>query len=129
MTTLSDPTLGLLTRVGDKAINARNIKTLMMETDIFKYGDREDNKAELIRSRLVGARAAADAGDGEARRALLAFVGGLVGYIVGGILNEPDWMDELQERLRSSRFGLAWGNGTLVEVCPQIKRALPTRCG
>lgn len=28
MTALSDPTLGLLTRVGDKAIDARNIKTV-----------------------------------------------------------------------------------------------------
>jgi len=106
MTTLSDPSLGLLTRIGDKAINARNIKTLMMETDIFRYGNREDNKAELIRSRLIGARAAADAGDGEARRALLAFVEGLVGYIVGGTLKEPDWMDELQERMRADGLEL-----------------------
>jgi hypothetical protein len=106
MTTLSDPTLALLTRAGDKAMNARNIKTLMMDTDIYKYGDREDNKAELIRSRLVGARAAADVGDGDALRALLAFVEGLVGYIVGGSLREPEWMGELQERLRADGLEL-----------------------
>lgn len=106
MTTLSDPTLGLLVRIGDKPLSARNIKTLMMETGIFKYGDREDNKAELLRSRLLGARSAADAGDGEARRALLAFVEGLVGHVAGATLKEPDWMDELQERLRADGLEL-----------------------
>jgi hypothetical protein len=106
MKTLSDPTLGLLVRIGDKPMSTRNIKTLMMETGIFEYGDREDNKAELLRSRLVGARAAADAGDGEARRALLAFVEGLVGHVAGSTLKEPDWMDELQERLRADGLEL-----------------------
>lgn len=106
MTTLSDPTLGLLVRIGDKPLSARNIKTLMMETGIFQYGNREDNKAELLRSRLTGARAAADAGDGEARRALLAFVEGLVGHVAGATLKEPDWMDELQERLRADGLEL-----------------------
>lgn len=87
-------------------MTATHIKTLMMETDILRYSDREDNKDELIRSRLVGARTAADVGDEEARRALLAFVEGLVGYIVGGILKPPDWMDELQERLRADGLEL-----------------------
>lgn len=112
MTTLSDPTLGLLVRIGDKPMSARNIKTLMMETGILKYGDRDDSKAELLRSRLVGARAAADSGDGEAHRALLAFVEGLVGHVVGATFKEPDWMDELQERLRADGLELREDSGS-----------------
>jgi hypothetical protein len=54
----------------------------MQETGIFEYGGREDNEDELLRSRLVGARAAADDGDAEARRALLSFVEKLAQYLM-----------------------------------------------
>src|SRR5439155_26376134 len=32
-------------------------------------------------------------------------------------------------RVRSSRLGMAWGNGALVEGCPQVKRAVTTLSG
>src|SRR6266566_4258990 len=31
--------------------------------------------------------------------------------------------------VRSSRLGMAWGNGALVEGCPQVKRAVTTLSG
>lgn len=103
---LSDPALGLLIRIGSKGMTASHIKTLMMETGIFEYGNREDNKDELLRSRLIGARAAADADDTEARRALLTFVEGLAQYLLSKSIFTPDWMDDLQERLRADGLNL-----------------------
>jgi len=107
MTILSDPTVGLLIRVGAPAVTASHIKTLMMETGIFQYGSRDENKDELLRSRLIGARAAADAGDTEARRALLSFVEGILDYIASQRMREPDWMNAMQERLRADGFELS----------------------
>jgi hypothetical protein len=101
MAFLSDKTLGLLIETGSKKMTASHIKTLMMQTEIFQYGSREDNKEELLRSRLMGARAAADDGDDEARRAMLSFVEGLVQKMMGQNPFSSDWMADLQERLRA----------------------------
>ena len=101
MAILSDPTLGLLIETGSKKMSASHIKTLMMKTGIFRYGSRDDNKDELLRSRLVGARAAADDGDDEARRALLTFVEQLVQQMANTNPFSSDWLDDLQESLRA----------------------------
>ena len=101
MAILSDPTLGLLIETGSKKMSASHIKTLMMKTGIFRYGSRDDNKDELLRSRLVGARAAVDDGDDEARRALLSFVEQLVQQMVNTNPFSSDWLDDLQESLRA----------------------------
>lgn len=106
MTTLSDPTLGLLIQVGAKKLTASHIKTLMMDADIFRYGYRDDNKDELLRSRLVGARQAAEDGDAEAWRALLRFVPALVGLIARNSLSKNEWIDEFRERLRADGLEL-----------------------
>lgn len=106
MTTLSDPTLGLLIREGAPVLTASHIKTLMMDADIFQYGNRDDNKDELLRSRLVGAREAAQAGDNKAQRALLAFVQSFIGRVAGRRVFEPEWIGELQERLRADGLDL-----------------------
>jgi hypothetical protein len=98
--------MGLLIRIGSKGMTASHIKTLMMETGIFEYGNREDNKDELLRSRLIGAREAADAGDDDARRALLTFVEGLAQYLLSKSIFTPDWMDDLQERLHADGLNL-----------------------
>jgi hypothetical protein len=54
--TLSDPTLGLLVQVAaGRKFTASDLRTLMMKANVDKYGHDDENKQELVRSRLVGA--------------------------------------------------------------------------
>lgn len=125
MNTLSDPTLGLLIRVGAQKLTASHITTLMMDADIYRYGNRDDNKDELLRSRLVGARDAAQAGDPEAQRALLTFVRELVGRMVG-LAVEPEWFGDLQERLRADGLELQGAVSGKPGSSKRVYQLLPT---
>ena len=77
MSELSDPTLAVLIEAGQK-LRGSDLTTMLMRAGIYEYSPRKtgiqsENKAELIRSRLLAAQGAAQEGDTAARRGLLAF--------------------------------------------------------
>jgi hypothetical protein len=96
----------LLVRIGDRPMSTRNIKTLMMEPASSSTATgkttRPSSSAPASSERVPPLTPTT----GEARRALLAFVEGLVGHVTGTTLKEPDWMDELQERPRADGLDL-----------------------
>lgn len=72
MRVLSDPTLGLVIEAAADRFTGSELKTLMMRADVYQYGEKEANKQELLRSRLLGARDYAEEhGDADTRHALL----------------------------------------------------------
>lgn len=96
MSELSDPTLGVLVDAGQE-LSGSDLKTLLMRADLDRYGNQDQNKQELVRCRLVGARNAAKRGDREARRGLFSFATELLARTVPDPLYPPQWFGELRE--------------------------------
>jgi len=107
MTGLSDPTLAVLVDWGQH-LPTSDIKTMLMRADIYKYGDLEGNNQELIRSRLLGARDAAQHGDPGARRGLLIFTRVLVQQTLKDPENPLPWFGELHDALLADGYELTW---------------------
>ncbi len=74
MTTMSDPTLGLLIEVGVESFSRDGLDTLLMRSDLAQYCTASESKYKLLRSSLVGARDRASEIDQQARRGLVTFV-------------------------------------------------------
>lgn len=98
MSELSDPTLGVLVDAGQE-LTVGDLKTLLMRVDLNRYGDQEQDKQELVRSRLIGARDAAKRGNRAARRSLVDFATELLARAVPDPEYPPQWFDELCEDL------------------------------
>lgn len=109
MNGLSDPTLGVLVEAGQK-LSKSDLLTMLMRADLLKYapfktGIETENKAELIRARLLGAR---DVGDSDAHRGLLGFATELVQREVKNPEHAPPWFCDLREALLADGYDLAW---------------------
>jgi hypothetical protein len=112
MSELSDPSLAVLVEVGRK-LSKSELITMLMRTGIYecsppKTGIASEKKAELIRARLLAARAAAKEGDTVARRRLLAFATELVQRTVANPERPPRWFSELRDALLADGYELSW---------------------
>jgi hypothetical protein len=118
MSELSHPTLALLVRAG-KSLRESDLKTMLQAADLWDYspyklGVASENRAELIRSRLLGARAAAVGGDPSAHRALLAFATGLLQHAVKDpVHTPPQWFTELRNALLADGYQITWDDDAL----------------
>ena len=110
MSTLSEPTLGLLIEIADKVFTRSDLETLLMRSELRQYGQGGSNKAELLRSPFLSARFEAEQGDQTAHRALLRFVVLLLEKRVGNPeLPSPDVrLDELREALLADGYQMRW---------------------
>jgi hypothetical protein len=110
MATLSDPTLGLLVRIAPQLFSLSDLRTLLMRADLWRYARDEENRAELVRDALLGARYHADQSeDQRARRGLLAFVRLLVeDSNPNAELSILDYIEELREALLADGYELTW---------------------
>jgi hypothetical protein len=109
MNGLSDPTLGVLVEAGQN-LSKSDLLTMLMRSDLLKYaplktGIETENKAELIRARLLGAR---DVGDSDAYRGLLAFATELVQREVKNPEHPSRWFGELCDALLADGYELTW---------------------
>jgi hypothetical protein len=112
MSELSDPSMAVLVEAGQKLWKSE-LTTMLMRSGIYecsprKTGIASENKAELIRSRLLSARAAAKEGDAAARRGLLAFATELVQRTVTNPERPPRWFSKLREALLADGYELTW---------------------
>lgn len=112
MSELSDPTLAVLIEAGQK-LRGSDLTTMLMRAGIYEYSPRKtgiqsENKAELIRSRLLAAQGAAQEGDTAARRGLLAFATNLVQRAVTNPEHPPPWFSELRDALLADGYELTW---------------------
>ena len=110
---LSDPTLGVLVEAGEH-LSRSDLLTMLQRADLLKYsplttGIKAENKAELIRARLLGARAA---GNSSAHRGLLAFATELVQREVKNPEHPPPWFGDLRETLLADGYALTWEGAT-----------------
>jgi hypothetical protein len=109
MRVLSDPTLGLVIEAAAARFTSSELKTLMMQADVYQYGKKEGNRQEILRSRLLGARGYAEEyGDTDARLALLTFIRMLVERTVGDPENAWPWFGPLYEALLADGYELTW---------------------
>lgn len=107
MNGLSDPTLGVLVDAGTQLAKSQ-LRTALMHADLYKYGSQEENKDEIIRSRLLGARDAAGEGDTGAHRGLLAFAADLVQRTVKNPEHPPSWFGDLRDALLADGYELTF---------------------
>jgi hypothetical protein len=112
MSELSNPTLAALVK-GGQDLRESDLNTMLQAADLWDYspyktGVAKENRAELIRSRLLGARAAAANGDTSARRALLAFATELVQQKVKDPGHGPQWFNELRNAMLADGYEITW---------------------
>jgi len=116
MSELSHPTLAVLVKAGQN-LRESDLKTMLQAADIWDYspyktGVASENRAELIRSRLLGARVAAEDGDTGAHRALLAFAAELVQQAVKDPEHAPPWFSELRNAMLADGYQITWDGDT-----------------
>lgn len=86
---------------------------MLLATDVEQFAppgssqEAASSKSELVRPRLVGARAAAQQGDARAHRALLEFARELF-ESVDDQNQPPDWLRELREALLADGYEVVW---------------------
>lgn len=107
MTTLSDPALAHLIKLG-VGLTKSDLGVLFMEADIDRYGHDETNKTEMLRSRLRGARDAAQDSDPIARRGVLTFVQLLIERCVPDPYKAPPAFVALCESLLADGIKVVW---------------------
>lgn len=107
MTRLSDPTVAILIDVG-ATFTKSELKTAFMHADLFKYPASDENKEEMIRTRLHSARAAAAHDDANAQRGLLKFATDLVQRTVENPDYPPPWFGNLRNALLADGYELTW---------------------
>jgi hypothetical protein len=96
MTTLSDPSIALLTEIAVDGLNADQLETLLLRADLkqdrYRGFDRGGtSKHGQVRPWLRGARAHAEQGDANAHRSLLTFARRLVELTVPDPEQPPRW--------------------------------------
>lgn len=115
MATLSDPTLGLLIEIGTDLFTGSDLRTMLMSSDLWKYardeGNKQVNKQELVRSRLLGAQKAARLRDPFADdatpavlRAQLDFVRELLNRSKPDSEDPAPWFGRLREALLADGY-------------------------
>lgn len=138
MTTLSEPTLGLLVQIAVDAFTHDELQTLLLRADLqqqqyLDYGLGGSGKHGLVRQRLYGARQIALDGDREAHRSLLTFTRMLLERRVSDPEDPPTWLPGLRESLLGDGYQITYdrtvemvGYNETVTVSYQI---LPTDSG
>ena len=113
MTTLTEPTLGLLVQIAVDARSRDELATLLLRADLEQ--DRYlgcdsggSSKHGLVRQPLRGAYALAQQGDTDAHRSLLTFVRTLVEQTVRDPEAPPPWFADLRESLLGDGYQLTW---------------------
>lgn len=113
MTTLSDPTLGLLVRVAADEYTLNELTSMLLHADLAqeRYAAGSDNSRHgMVRGRLLCARSLALQCDREAHGSLLTFVRILVQQKVPDPYYPPHWFAELCESLLADGYQLTWEN-------------------
>jgi hypothetical protein len=113
MTTLSNPTLGLLIEIAAEERSRDELETLLMKADLRQesyrgYDSGGSSKHGLVRYWLRGAREVALQGDVDAHRALLTFTRVLVEKTVPDPDDAPGWFGELCDALLGDGYQLTW---------------------
>lgn len=112
VTTLSDPTLGLLVETIDHEYSKDQILTLLLRADLRQYealGQGGSSKQGLIRKHICGAQDLVRShDDAQAHKALLNLVRLLVEDAVGDPQAPPGWFGNLREALLADGFELTW---------------------
>ena len=116
MSQLSHPTIAALVEAG-KNLGGSDLKTMLQAADLWDYspykeGIASENRAELIRSRLLRARAEAKDGDAGAHRAMLAFATKLIQQAVKNPEYAPPWFGELRDALLADGYQITWDGET-----------------
>lgn len=116
MTTLSEPTVGLLVEIAAERRSRDQLNTLFLRADLEKdryltYDDFSgggSSKLGLVREHLLGALRAARRGDNDAHRSLLTFARLLVEQTVRDPEDPPAWLADLCESLLGDGHQLVW---------------------
>ena len=116
MSELSDPTLAALVKAGQN-LRGSDLKTMLQATGLLrllplKEGVAAESRPELIRSRLLRARADAENGDASAHRAMLAFATQLIQQTVKNPDAAPPWFSELRNALLADGYQITWDGDT-----------------
>jgi hypothetical protein len=109
---LSHPTLAALVKAGQN-LRGSDLKTMLQAADLWDYspykeGVASENRAELIRSRLLRAQARAKDGDAGAHRAMLVFATQLIQQTVPNPEYAPPWFAELRDALLADGYQITW---------------------
>jgi hypothetical protein len=120
MSELSNPTIAALVKAGQN-LGGSDLKTLLQAADLWDYspykiGVASENRPELIRSRLLGARAEAKDGDAGAHRAMLVFATQLIQQTVKNPEYAPPWFGELRDALLADGYQITWDGDPPVTV-------------
>jgi hypothetical protein len=117
MTTLSDPTLGILIdAIGQHDFTPAELGVMLLRCDLARYGDgsRRGDTTELLVSALLGAQEqAAAAGDHQAHHGLLKFVRVFIEKTIRMPAFAPRWLTELREGLLADGYQMRWASGCL----------------
>src|ERR1700733_14683190 len=113
---LSNPTIAALVKAGQN-LRGSDLKTMIQAADLWDYtpykeGIAEEKRPELIRSRLLRARATAKDGDASAHRAMLAFATQLIQQTVKNPGYAPPWFSELRDALLADGYEISWDGDT-----------------
>lgn len=116
MTTLSEPTVGLLVQIAADARTRDQLNTLFLRADLEKdryltyddFGGGGSSKLGLVRDHLLGALRAARVPGDDAHRSLLTFVRLLVEQTVRDPEDPPAWFADLVESLLGDGYQLVW---------------------
>lgn len=127
MTTLSDPTFGLLIEIGANLYTRTALETMLMQANLQQYGPPGPaaNKQDLLRRHLLGAKAEAQWGNGAAHRALLDFVLLIVRNAGPNIPAVYRDLDRLYEALLADGYQLAPSSSGPIQLLPTDPSAVP----
>ena len=127
MTTLSDPTLGLLIEIGANLYTRTALETMLMQANLQQYGPPGPaaNKQDLLRRHLLGAKAEAQWGNGAAHRAILDFVLLIVRNAGPKIPAVHRDLDRLYEALLADGYQLAPSSSGPIQLLPTDPSAVP----
>jgi hypothetical protein len=128
VTTLSDPTLGLLIQAGAELYTRSELDTMLMRAHLrqFALPGADANKQELLRRHLLGAQAAASRGNAATHRALLDFVLLVFRNADPNIPAEKRGsLDRLYEGLLADGYRVALSSTGTIELFPTDPSTVP----
>lgn len=127
MTTLSDPTLGLLTEIGVTRYSRSELETMLMRANLEQYAASSfaANKRDLLLRHLREAKTEALQGTDAAHRALLDFIVEIVKNIGPNIPAVRQNLDELHEALLADGYQLALSDTSTIRLLPTEPSPVP----
>jgi hypothetical protein len=127
VSTLSDPTLGLLTEIGVANFSRSQLETMLMRANLEQYAPPgfAANKRDLLLRHLREAKAEVLRGTEAAHRALLDFVLEIVKRIGPDIPAVRQNLDELYEALLADGYQMALSDTGLFTLLPTEPSAVP----